>query len=133
MWTRHLRWSLPVLVIVALAGFGIWLLTLPAGTQAVEAPQVPEAEMQAILASLRPPEGRRPVIAVIGINDATETTDYLMPAGILRRANVADVTMLATGPGPVELYRRFGSSRTRRWRSSTPSIRTAPTMSSCPP
>jgi transcriptional regulator GlxA family with amidase domain len=41
---------------------------------------------------------------VIGINDATETTDYLMPTGILRRADVADVVMLATGPGPVQLY-----------------------------
>ena len=27
-----------------------------------------------------------------------------MPTGILRRADVADVTMLATGPGPVRLY-----------------------------
>jgi putative intracellular protease/amidase len=35
---------------------------------------------------------------------ATETTDYLMPAGILRRADVAEVVMLATGPGPLRLY-----------------------------
>ncbi|MGO4677777.1 DJ-1/PfpI family protein [Bosea sp. 2YAB26] len=41
---------------------------------------------------------------MIGINDATETTDYLMPGGILRRADVADVMMLATGPGPVRLF-----------------------------
>jgi len=27
-----------------------------------------------------------------------------VPVGILRRANVADVVMLATGPGPVQLY-----------------------------
>jgi transcriptional regulator GlxA family with amidase domain len=44
------------------------------------------------------------VVAVIGINDATETTDYLVPTGILRRADVADVVMLATGPGSVQLY-----------------------------
>jgi len=36
-----------------------------------------------------------PLIAIIGINDATETTDYLMPYGILRRADVADVVALA--------------------------------------
>jgi putative intracellular protease/amidase len=41
---------------------------------------------------------------MIGINDATEVTDYLMPAGILRRADVADVLMVATGPGRVKLY-----------------------------
>jgi transcriptional regulator GlxA family with amidase domain len=44
------------------------------------------------------------LIAIIGINDATETTDYLMPYGILRRADVAEVMALATRPEPVELY-----------------------------
>jgi putative intracellular protease/amidase len=44
------------------------------------------------------------LIAIVGINDATETTDYLMPYGILRRADVADVVALATQPGPVTLY-----------------------------
>ncbi len=39
-----------------------------------------------------------------GINDATETTDYLVPTGILRRADIADVVLLATGPGPVQLF-----------------------------
>lgn len=57
-----------------------------------------------MLASLRPRKRQRPLIAIIGINDATETTDYLMTAGILRRANVADVTMLATAFGPVQLF-----------------------------
>lgn len=57
-----------------------------------------------MLEALRPAAGERPVVAVIGINDATETTDYLVPTGILRRADVADVVMVATGPGPVQLY-----------------------------
>ena len=57
-----------------------------------------------MLASLRPTKRERPLVAVIGINDATETTDYLVPTGILRRADVADVMMLATRPGPVQLY-----------------------------
>jgi transcriptional regulator GlxA family with amidase domain len=43
------------------------------------------------------------VVAIVGINDTTETTDYLMPYGILRRANVADVFLLATEPGRVTL------------------------------
>ena len=54
--------------------------------------------------ALKPPKRQRPLVAVIGINDATETNDYVVPTGILRRADVADVVMLATGPGPVQLY-----------------------------
>jgi transcriptional regulator GlxA family with amidase domain len=44
------------------------------------------------------------LIAILGINHATETTDYLMPYGVLRRSGVADVVPLATEPGPVKLY-----------------------------
>ena len=47
---------------------------------------------------------RGPWSQIIGINDATEVNDYVMPTGILRRADVADVLMVATGPGPVKLY-----------------------------
>ena len=57
-----------------------------------------------MIAALKPPKRQRPLIAIIGINDATETTDYLMPYGILRRSDVADVVALATEPGPVKLY-----------------------------
>jgi transcriptional regulator GlxA family with amidase domain len=65
---------------------------------------VPKEEDAAALAALKPPKRQRPVIAIIGINDATETTDYLTPFGMLRRADVADVMTLATEPGPVTLY-----------------------------
>ena len=46
----------------------------------------------------------RPLVAVIGINNATEVTDYLMPDGILSRADVADVIALATEPGWMSLF-----------------------------
>jgi putative intracellular protease/amidase len=59
--------------------------------------------MDTMLAALKP-KRVRPLIAIVGINDATETNDYLMPAGILRRADIADVRLLATGKGPVRLY-----------------------------
>ena len=91
------------LIVLSLAGFGGWVLSLPAATTA-EAPPVPREEADAMLASLKPAKRERPLVAVIGINDATETTDYLVPTGILRRADVGDVMMLATGPGPVQLY-----------------------------
>lgn len=84
--------------------FGGWLLSLPAAPEAGGASPVPRAEADAIVESLRRPEADRPLIAIIGINDATETTDYLMPYGVLRRANVADVMLLATEAGRVQLF-----------------------------
>lgn len=96
-------WGILGLIILGTAGFGGWLLTLPNPVSAT-APDVPQAENDAMLAALKPPKRERPLIAIIGINDATETTDYVMPAGILRRADVADVVMLATDAAPVKLY-----------------------------
>lgn len=92
------------LILLLLAGFGGWVLSLPSARKAVEASPVPQEEADAMLASLKPAKRGRPLVAVVGINDATETTDYLVPAGILRRADIADVKMLATDPGPVRLY-----------------------------
>ena len=45
----------------------------------------------------------RPVIAVLGDNAATETTDYVVPYGILAESGVADVVALSTGPGPIQM------------------------------
>jgi putative intracellular protease/amidase len=83
---------------------GAWMLSLPSARQFAQPPPIGASETQAKLAALKPPKRGRPVIATIGINDATETTDYLMPYGILRRADVADVMLLATRPAPVTLF-----------------------------
>ena len=96
-------WGLIGAVILAAGGFGLWLATLPPDVPA-SAPPVPASETAAMLEALQPPKRQRPVVAVIGLNDATETTDYIVPTGILRRADIADVLMLAAGPGPVHLY-----------------------------
>ena len=80
------------------------LLTLPAEPSIAAAPPIATEEADATIAALKPPKRQRPLIAIVGINDATETTDYLMPYGVLRRADVADVVMLATKPGPVTLF-----------------------------
>jgi putative intracellular protease/amidase len=89
---------------LGLMGFGGWILSLPAARGSAAQPPIAEAEAAATLAALKPPKRRRPLVAIVGINDATETTDYLMPYGILRRADVADVMTLATQPGPVRLF-----------------------------
>ena len=99
-----LIWGGAAVVVLGLLGFGGWVLSLPTAMASAEAPPVPQEETDAMLAALQHQGEGRPVIAVIGINDATETNDYVTTTGILRRADVADVVMLATGPGPVQLY-----------------------------
>ena len=101
---RFIWWSgLGGAALVA-AGGGAWILSLPAAPPTPTPPPIEKDEIDAALAALKPSKRQRPLIAVIGINDATEATDYLMPYGILRRADVADVLLLATQPGPVKLY-----------------------------
>lgn len=95
-------WGLIGVVVVAAGGSALWLATLPSDL-AASPPPVPASESAAMLEALRP-DRERPVVAVIGLNDATETTDYIVPAAILRRADIAEVRLLATGPGPVQLY-----------------------------
>lgn len=92
-----------VIAAAAVIGAG-WMTALPPAPAEAAAPPVPETEAAATLAALKPPKRARPVVAVIGINDATETTDYLMPYGVLKRADVAEVMLLATKAGPVQLY-----------------------------
>src|SRR5262245_36388195 len=92
------------IIVVGVAGFGGWLLTLPPAAAVSAAPAIASEEAETTLAALKPRKRPRPLIAVIGINDATETTDYVMPTGIVRRADVADVMLVATGPGRVALY-----------------------------
>jgi putative intracellular protease/amidase len=101
---RYVGWASAAVVMLGLAGFGIWIASLPAAAATSPAPAIPAHETAAMLSALAPPKRPRPLIAVVGLNDATETTDYLMPTGILRRADVADVITLAPAPGPVTLY-----------------------------
>lgn len=101
---RRLLWTVLGALGVGGALGGAWILSLPAAAAVGEAPPLVKGEAEAILDHLKPRTRGRPVVAIIGINDATEATDYLMPYGILRRADVADVVPLATEPGPVKLY-----------------------------
>jgi len=100
---RIVLWSgLGAVLLLVLLGAG-WLLSLPPSSEAFAAPAIDRQEADATIAALKPKK-QRPLVAIIGINDATETTDYLMPYGILKRADVADVVALATKPGPVTLF-----------------------------
>ncbi|MCW5657145.1 MAG: DJ-1/PfpI family protein [Burkholderiaceae bacterium] len=103
---RRLLWRIGLAFAgLSLAGFVAWMLGLPrAAPDASGAPAITQQEADATIAALKPPKRPRPLVAILGINDATETTDYLMPYGIVKRADVADVVALATQPGPVSLY-----------------------------
>lgn len=101
---RLLSWSVLGVIALLLAIGGTWIFSLPAATAAAAIRPIPQEETDATIAALKPPKRMRPVVAIIGINDGTETTDYLMPYGILRRADVAEVIALATAAGPVTLY-----------------------------
>ncbi|HTU66065.1 MAG TPA: DJ-1/PfpI family protein [Steroidobacteraceae bacterium] len=100
----RVRLVLAVLVLV-LGGIAAWFISLPPTPVVRAPPPVPQSEMDAILAALQPKKRpSRPVIAVLGINEGTETTDFLMPYGILKRADVADVIAVATRPGSITLF-----------------------------
>lgn len=101
---RLVLWSGLGATALFLASGGGWILSLPPAPALGAAPPVARAEADATISALKPPKRQRPLIAIVGINDATETTDYLMPYGILKRAGVADVVALATKPGPVKLF-----------------------------
>ena len=45
----------------------------------------------------------RPVIAIVGENGGTELTDYVIPYGILRRADLGEIVPVATRPGPMTM------------------------------
>jgi putative intracellular protease/amidase len=49
-------------------------------------------------------DGARPVVAVLALNDATETTDLLLTHAVLQRSDVADVRVVAPKRGAVRLY-----------------------------
>ena len=101
---RILAWTCVGCVALLAAIGGTWLFLLPGPPAQGNAPAISKEETEATLAALKPPKRKRPLIAIVGINDMSETTDYLMPYGILARADVADVLTLGTEPGPVALY-----------------------------
>ena len=90
------------LVLVALVAFVFLAFPAERGPNRQLAP-VSVVEDDVTLASMKPPKRTRPVIAIIGDNDGSETTDYLIPYGVLKRSGVADVFALGVRPGPVKL------------------------------
>jgi putative intracellular protease/amidase len=95
-----------VIGIAVVAAAAVVLFLVPIGPPAPSpAPQaVPLAEHARTIEGLKPPKRSFPVIAVLALNDETEVTDLLIPYSVLRQSGLAEVTVVATEPGPVKTY-----------------------------
>jgi putative intracellular protease/amidase len=91
------------LVLAAAVAAPILLAPGPA-TPILAATPIDSAEQAVTVDALEPATDERPVIAVITRNDGTEVADFLTAVGLLRRANVADVVVVAERDDPVQLY-----------------------------
>ena len=93
-------------VLVAVGAFLALALPGPARTPAAPVPVDPAEQAQTVAALA--PRRTPPVVAVLGQNDGTETTDFLVPYGVLRESGAAEVVACGrivstgcsvTGPG----------------------------------
>lgn len=91
------------LVTISLAVPLAWVLLLPQSKAPMSA-MADRAADQTIINGLQWHGGRPPLIAVAALNDASETTDLILPIGLLRRANIADVRLVAAENAPIQLY-----------------------------
>ena len=100
---RRMLWGVSAL---ALAGVTVTAIVcaFPGSRERGTAP-LPEsgAEHARDIEGLRPPRRAHPVIAVLAHNDGTETTDFMVPYGVLRASGVADVVAVALRDAPVQL------------------------------
>jgi transcriptional regulator GlxA family with amidase domain len=53
--------------------------------------------------ALRAPKRKRPLVAILADNQGSETTDLIVPWSVLKRSNAADVVIVSTQPGDVQL------------------------------
>jgi putative intracellular protease/amidase len=63
-----------------------------------------ERQAQAFVDALKPRHPGKPVIAIVALNEGTETTDLLLTHAVLQRAGVAEVQVVAPRRGRVLLY-----------------------------
>lgn len=79
----------------------------PGGVPAAPDTAAAHALRTAIPANHSHPGRARPVVAIIGHNANTELTDFVVPYGMLKRADVADVYAVGMEAGPVQLFPAF--------------------------
>ena len=100
--------TVPIGIGAALAVIAIAApIVLAPGNTPLAAPAaapVDAAEQAATIEALKPRTSERPVIAIATFNQATEVSDLLSAYGVLSRADIADLTVVAERDEPVQLY-----------------------------
>jgi transcriptional regulator GlxA family with amidase domain len=96
-------WGVSALAVVSVATTAI-VCAFPGSRERGPAPLAESgAEHARVIEALRPPKRSHPVIAVLAHNDGTETTDFMVPYGVLHASGVADVVAVAPRDAPVQL------------------------------
>ncbi|MDB5471464.1 MAG: ThiJ/PfpI domain protein [Caulobacter sp.] len=100
----HLYVTVAAVLGFAQLGIPAVVALAPVRAEAQAQPQIQgEAERPVIVLPV-PRAGRaRPLVAVVADEDGAETTDFLIPYGVLKESGVAEVVALSTGPGPLQL------------------------------
>jgi putative intracellular protease/amidase len=104
---RWIGWALAALLVLGAVSMSAILLALPAHREPPPTAAMPSqssaVDREQVLAALHPPKHARPLIAVLAQNEGTETTDFLVPIGVLRASGAADVVAVAPREAPITL------------------------------
>ncbi len=95
------------MVVIVSSIAALFLAGCGAGAKLPPAPADPalrQQQTQAFVQAMKPRHAGRPVVAIVALNEGTETTDFLLTHAVLQRANVAEVKAVASRSGRVELY-----------------------------
>lgn len=88
-------------LLLALAGTAATAEAQREGTAATSAAR--RAEYARTIEAMKPPKRARPVVAVLAHNNGAETTDFLVPYGVLTQSGLADVMTVAPTDQPIRL------------------------------
>lgn len=81
------------------------LVLMPGGQQGFSAAKpIKKEEQMNTIKEMGQPRHKRPVVAIVALNKATEVTDLTIPYSILKRTDVADVAIVAERMTPIPLY-----------------------------
>lgn len=88
-------------VLLAIAVVCATVLFAP--TSFVHAQQVETAARDQLVLPAPKPGHARPLVVVVADSGGAETTDFVIPYGVLKESGAADVRSVSTAPGPVQL------------------------------
>ena len=96
--------SISIGAVVAIVAGALVILSPRNQPTPAAATPIDSAEHARTIEGIGRPRHERPVIAIVALNQATEVTDLMIPYGVLKRADIADVSIVAERTTPVSLY-----------------------------